>query len=245
VQPISDIVTALSNLAVKPTARVVFDENVAATYYQTPVAKIHAVSKVMGELLDSYYVKSYTTAQYTARTQEYLNALGSNVDIWEIGNEINGEWLGMTSDVVAKMTGAYDIVKAAGKTTALTLYYNEDCWKYPSEEVFTWAQANVPARMKSGLDYVLLSYYEDDCNGLQPDWPTVFQKLGTMFPNSKIGFGETGTTNASMKASYVNRYYNMTINHPRYIGGYFWWYFVQDMVPWTKSLWSTLNTAVQ
>lgn len=41
--------------------------------------------------------------------------MSASVDIWVIGNEINGEWLGDTAGVVAKMTGAYDVVKAAGK----------------------------------------------------------------------------------------------------------------------------------
>jgi hypothetical protein len=136
-------------------------------------------------------------------------------------------------------------VKGAGKKAALTLYYNEDCWANSSNEMFTWANKNVPANMKSGLDYVLISYYEDDCNNLQPNWPTVFSKLAAMFPNSKIGFGETGTNKAGSKASYITRYYNMTINQPNYIGGYFWWYGWQDLVPMTNPLWTTFNNAIQ
>ena len=50
----------------------------------------------MGEILDSFFVKNISTAAYGTRTTEYLNTLGDNVDIWEIGNEINGEWLGDT-----------------------------------------------------------------------------------------------------------------------------------------------------
>jgi hypothetical protein len=199
----------------------------------------------MGELLDSFYMKKYSLEAYKNRTTEYLDTLGDTVDIWEIGNEINGEWLGDIPSVAAKMTAAYDIVKQRNKVAALTLYYNEDCWMYPSEEMFTWAEKNVPSRMKQGLDYVWVSYYEDDCNGLQPNWPAVFQKLGQMFPNSKIGFGEAGTNVAGRKEEYIKRYYNMEINHPRYVGGYFWWYFKQDMVPYTKPLWDVLNTAIQ
>ena len=221
------------------------DEGQTSSYYKTAAAQIHAVSFVMGEILDSFYMNSVTPAQYSARTTELMNGLGSNVDIWEVGNEINGEWLGTNTDTVAKMTSAYNLVKTAGKTAALTLYYNEQCWANPSNEMFTWATANIPANMKSGLDYVLISYYEDDCNGLQPDWPTVFHKLAVMFPNSKIGFGETGTNNSNLKAAYINRYYNMTINEPNYIGGYFWWYGKQDFIPMTKPLWTTFNEAIR
>ncbi len=250
---LSTLMTSLSSLTYKPTARVVFDEFVAASEYKSMVQQIHSVSFVMGEILDSFYMPQYTTQAYVNRTLEYLNSMGTSVDIWEIGNEINGEWLGDTASVVAKMTGAYDAVKAAGKTTALTLYYNKNCWERSDHEMFTWAQANVPDRMKSGLDFVLISFYEDDCNGIQPDWNQEFQKLGVMFPNSKIGFGETGTIYTARKADYINRYYrDMVVTHPRFIGGYFWWYFdaqqnggTGDMTPQSNYLWDVLNNATR
>lgn len=239
------ILKSLSSLAKKPTARVVFDEFVPASEYKPIVDQIHPVSYVMGEILDSYYVPQYSTQAYINRTVEYLNTLGSSVDIWEVGNEVNGEWLGDTATVTAKISGAYDAVKAAGKTTALTLYFNQGCYSRADHEMFTWATANVPDRMKTGLDYVFISFYEDDCNGIQPDWNVVFQKLGTLFPNSKIGFGENGTTNSALKETYINRYYKMTVNHPRFVSGNFWWYFdAGDMVPQTNYLWQVLNNAI-
>jgi hypothetical protein len=239
---LSSITTALKNLSQKPTTRIVFDEGVSASYYLNATKQIHEVSYIMGEILDSFYVKNYSVSEYIKRTEEYYNLLSPYVDIWEVGNEINGEWLGNASDVAQKMTGAYDFIKSKGKVTALTLYYNEDCWMYPSEEMFTWANKNVPARMKTGLDYVLVSYYEQDCNGLRPDWEKVFAKLAEMFPNSKIGFGEIGTTESSeAKADMIERYYKMNISQERFIGGYFWWYFMQDMVPMTKPMWQVLN----
>ena len=239
------IVTSLSKLAFKPTTRIVFDENTPATAYTSAAAEIHKVSNVMGEILDSFYVPGITPAAYQARTVEYMTALGDNVDIWEIGNEINGEWLGATPDVVAKMNGAYTEVKSRGKKAALTLYYNEGCYAGQANEMFTWAEANVSAAMKQGLDYVFISYYEDDCNNLQPAWPAVFKKLGAMFPNSKIGFGEAGTLNTANKAAFIQRYYSMKIDEPNYVGGVFWWYFLQDCVPSTNPLWNTFNTAIQ
>ncbi|MBI5532557.1 MAG: hypothetical protein HY898_07570 [Deltaproteobacteria bacterium] len=244
VSGMADILDSLQKLSHKPTARVVFDEFVPAADYQDPVSQIHAVSFVMGEILDSEFVDQVTVAEYSARTAEYLSALGNDVDVWEVGNEINGEWLGATSDVAAKMTAAFDLVKQQGKRAALTLYYNEDCWSQADHEMFTWTEANVPASMKQGLDQVLVSYYEDDCNGLQPDWATVFQKLATMFPNSQLGMGECGTTDPAKKAEYVHRYYTMKVAQPRYIGGQFWWYFRQDMVPSTLPLWTTLEAAM-
>lgn len=244
VSRLGDITESLRRLSKMPTTRIVFDEEVEPDYYRKPAVAINKVSYVMGEILDSFYVKTVSVPGYIDRTRKYLNALSDVVDIWEVGNEINGEWLGANDDVVAKMSGAYDLVKSQNKTAALTLYYNQDCWSRKSNEMFTWANANIPYRMKQGLDYVFISYYEADCNGLKPDWPAVFQKLSVMFPGSKIGFGEVGTASRTKKAEYLTRYYTQKINVPNYVGGHFWWYYRQDMVPYTKPLWNTLNSVI-
>ena len=240
---INRTVESLANLAKVPTTRVVFDEYQPASEYVTPVVKIRPVSYVMGELLDSFYVKRYSVQAYTNRSVEYLSTLGNYVDIWEIGNEINGEWLGSTPDVVAKLTSAYNIFKSAGKPVAITLYYNENCWSKKSNEMFTWAKNNIPDNIKQNTDYILVSYYEEDCNNLKPDWQSVFTELHTIFPNSKLGFGEVGTSKKAKKEEYLLRYYSIKPNVPNFVGGYFWWYFKQDMVPYTKDLWNTLNNA--
>jgi hypothetical protein len=241
VDGINKITNSLGNLQKKPTARIVFDEFVQPSYYRDPVVQIKQVSYVMGELLDSFYVPQYSVNDYLQRTRDYTAQLGDAVDIWEVGNEVNGEWLGNTPDVVAKISGAYDIVKGQGHTAALTLYYNAGCYAKPANEMFTWAAANVPDRMKQGLDYVLISYYEDDCENLHPDWQPVFDKLHAMFPNSKIGFGEVGTSKKAKKQEYMQRYYSTKITTPNFIGGYFWWYGKQDLVPMWKNLWQVFN----
>jgi len=206
---------------------------------------LHPKSYIMGEILDSYYVKDYSIAEYRSRVKEYLDVHGDKVDIWEIGNEVNGEWLGNPDHVATKIEDAYRQVKARNYKTALTLYYNKDCWAHSWEEMFRWAKTRLSNNLRSGLDYVLVSYYEGDCNNLRPDWQSVFDKLGQLFPNSKLAFGEIGTSNPRKKAQYLKRYYTMKIHHPRYVGGHFWWYYIQDMVPKTKPLWSTLETILK
>jgi hypothetical protein len=244
ISKLSTIVTSLSKLCKKPTTRIVFDEWVPATNYVDAVNKIHPVSFIMGEILDSYYMKQYNLQQYTDRTNEYLNLLGDKVDIWEIGNEVNGEWCGKTSDVVAKLNAAYDIVKAKNKKAELTLYYNYNCWETASNEMFRWANANISTKMKNGLDYVFVSYYEDDCNGYQPNWQKMMDSLHVMFPNSKIGIGECGTNKSTKKAAYINRYYSTKVTTKNFVGGCFWWYFRQDCIPYTKALWTTMDNAL-
>lgn len=251
VEDVNAIIASADHLARFPTNRIVFDEGVGPSYYAPKVEKIRSHSYVMGEILDSAYVRSYSVRRYHNRVAHYLAKLGTNVDIWEVGNEVNGEWLGRTPIVVKKMVDAYKQTRAKGYRTALTLYYNPGCWSKRANRTFKWAAANVPKRMKSKLDYVFLSYYEQDCNGLrlsEKQWQAVFNRLHAMFPNSKIGFGEIGADpNRSLayRKDYMKRYYGLHISTPNYVGGYFWWYGRQDLTPWNKKpLWRTLNRAI-
>ena len=236
------IVDSLGALRHRPTTRIVFDKEHDATFYADGVRNIHAVSGTLGQLLDSTDVEAVSVDTVAARARGFMATLGDAVDIWEIGNEINGwPWLGQTPDVIAKMTTAFDVVDAAGRPTALTLYYNQGCVDDPDHEMFTWTEANVPSRMRQQLAYVLISYYEDDCSGLQPDWPAVFDRLGRLFPNSKLGFGEVGTRDPTRKAAYMRRYYAMRLDNPAWIGGFFWWWGREDVVPRSQPLWAVLD----
>src|SRR6266446_8449278 len=42
-------------------------------------------------------MKNYTPSQLTAWTLSYTQTLGNLIDIWEIGNEVNGNWVGSTA----------------------------------------------------------------------------------------------------------------------------------------------------
>jgi hypothetical protein len=250
---LTGVVGSLGALPHKPTARIVFDETQQPAYYAQAVPAVHAVAYVMGELLDSQYVATTTVTQYTQRTSDYLSAFPSGVDLWEVGNEINGNWLGTESDVVAKMTGAFDLVKAAGGKTELTLFGCSDSGQ--TYDMISWAQANVPPRMLGGLDYVLVSYYEGDCGSPRSDWTSAFQQLRALFPTAGLGFGEVGYVDTggndlalqdeSGGAAYLQKYYSMQIPVPGYVGGYFWWYYAEDMVPSSQPLFAVLSSALQ
>jgi hypothetical protein len=243
------VVEALERMPRRMMARVVFDESVAARKYVEHVAAIHRVADVMGEILDSQYVRAVDVRTYIRRTAVYLDVMGDEVDVWEIGNEINGEWLGRTKDVVAKMKGAYELVKARHKRAALTFHLSTGCHSDPRHEMFRWAQANVPESMKEGLDYVFVSYYEDRCKTPPPDWQTIFIRLGKMFPRARLGIGECGFSVSQpedpQKAAYLRRVYGMRVRAPRFVGGFFYWQFNSDMVPTSRPLWKTLHGLVR
>jgi hypothetical protein len=241
VSPIEALTDALASLSQKPTARIVFDVRRQAITYLPAARDIHAVSYVMGALVDSVSISTTSVDAYAARTTDYLNELSEYVDIWEIGNEVNGEWVGPSDKVQAKISGAYAQVKERDKRTALTLYYNQGCVQKPEHEIFTWAQNYIPLEMRQGLDYVWVSYYEQRCHRPEPDWDQVFTRLHELFPHAKLGIGGCGTSDPAQKAELIQHFYGLDVAVPSFVGGYFWWYFREDMQPTSAPLWAVLN----
>jgi hypothetical protein len=250
------IVDGLRQLPRMPTTRIYFDVNEPAKYYEAPVSQLRPVSYLMGELLDSADETRITTAAYSARVKSYVAAFKDQIDLWEIGNEVNGNWTGRYPTVEAKLTTAYDDVAAAHERTALTLYYNVGCGDGPAElDPIAFSRVYVPSTVRNGLSFVLLSYYEDNCNGIRPGagtWKTYFAELHTLYPHALLGFGEVGMNNPATartlgKAESLARYYyGLGIKLPYYVGGYFWWYFYEDCLPYqSKPLWITLQAGFQ
>jgi hypothetical protein len=248
----ASIVAGLRHLPEVPTARIYFDVTEPAGYYAPAVNALRPVSYLMGELLDSSDETHISTSAYDARVKSYLSALGNRVDLWEIGNEVNANWTGSYRSVRAKLTAAYNDVTAAGRRTALTLYYNAGCGDGPAElSPVAFSRSYVPPAVRHGLDYVLLSYYEDDCKGIRPaaaTWRAYFEQLHLLYPDALLGFGEIGMNNPatattlSAAKSLIRHYYGLALKLPYYIGGYFWWYFKEDGLPYTsKPLWGALR----
>jgi hypothetical protein len=98
----------------------------------------------------------------------------------------------------------------------------------------------------------LISWYPDQCPCEKPDWAVVYTTLASIFPNAKVGFGEIGTANPQGGSVYEKN--EITMYYPlgrtlaglpiSYVGGYFWWYAAEEMVPWPGSLGDRLNAAM-
>jgi hypothetical protein len=238
------LAAGLRNLPEAPTTRLYFDTREPAGYYAAAVTALRPVSYLMGELLDSSDEAGITAPAYRARVKSYLAAFGNKVDVWEIGNEVNGNWAGSYPTVAAKLTGAYSDVAAAGKRSALTLYYNVGCGDGPAElDPLAFSRSYVPAAVRDGLGYVLLSYYEGDCRGLRPSaatWTAYFRHLHVLYPHALLGFGEVGLSHpATAKTqaaamSMIRYYYGLSIKLRYFVGGYFWWYFTEDGLPYAS-----------
>jgi hypothetical protein len=243
---LKEVVRALDGFTRTPTVRVVFDGgNTAAADYVEALKAIRQKAYVMGELYDSYDIKNCPVEDYRKRTREYWKTLKDLVDIWEVGNEVNGEWLGPTNETVAKVGYAARYLKERGAKIALTTFHYEGCSE-PEYDMFTWSKRNLDAKLRKSFDYVLVSYYEESCEGRRPDWDKVFRRLGVLYPSSLLGFGEVGLAKPeSGKAEYLRRYYAIRPAVKKWAGGYFWWFFNQDCVPKEKPLWAVLRDAIR
>lgn len=246
---IAAVTASLAALPRMPVARVLFDAGQQPADYTTAVTALRPVSYLMGTPVDSSEVSGYSVPAYVGRFRRYVAAFGRQIDVWEIGNEVNGDWLGSTDDVVAKITGADQVVRAAGGRAALTLYDNIGCSSDRDHDMLTWAQRELSAGLRESLDYVLISYYESDCANIRPsasDWSRLFAQLHALFPQAKLGFGEVGAdprAPVAVKQEYLSRYYTLPTFDQAYLGRYFWWYYVEDMLPFQNNpLWQQLAT---
>lgn len=246
---------ASERLLNRPTIRVVFDP-VAPSCYAGAVPALDRYGYTMGELVDSSAMKRYTLRQVRTRVLAYLRTLGRSVDLWEIGNEVNGEWLSavrcpggaecaaQARDVMSKVEAMYDAVTAAGYPTALTLYYQPPQTVTAGYDMLAWEKHYVPRRMHAGLRYVSVSYYETDNAGIRPSpsqWDAIFKQLSADFPNAQVGFGEIGmdkpiTAATLARATGIFNYYQGLSFHdvPAYTRAGFWWNAAEDLVPSTK-----------
>ena len=249
---LGELVASARHLPETPTTRIYFQVSEPPGYYATAIRRLRPVSYLMGELLDSSDETHISVAAYRRRVRSYLAAFRNEVDLWEIGNEVNGNWTGRYATVEKKLTVAYNAVSDAKRRTALTLYYNARCGDGKGElGPLAFSRRYVPRAVRNGLTYVFISYYERNCHGIRPGvrtWREFFRKLHALYPRARLGFGEIGLSRPvsqrtiAAARSQIRYYYGLRIRLPYYAGGYFWWYYAEDCLPYSgKPLWSALR----
>jgi len=113
VSDVSQIVASLRHLPRTPVTRIYFDVTQPVGFYKTAIGELHPVSYLMGELLDSSDERRISTAEFGERVRSFLAAYGDQIDIWEIGNEVNGDWTGPYQEVAAKQCSDRDLRRIA------------------------------------------------------------------------------------------------------------------------------------
>jgi hypothetical protein len=216
------IVKTLKPFNKKVGVRIVCDLGVDISEYTEHFKNIKSVTNfLMAEICDSASMKLLDPEQFKERTKTIKDTLGSYIDVYEIGNEVNGDWLGISTE--QKIKNAQDVL--LDKKMAITFYSCEsDNWIHWI--VTNWMVSNVDLVRK--CQYVFLSEYPQDNNGYRTDFNDFFNFISNIHPNCQIGYGECGTNVKSMKVKEFNYYYKSQHakfkSNPRYFGGYFWWY---------------------
>lgn len=273
---------------------------------------------LLGTIADSYNMYSYLRkdsdpswpdgyGNYERWTRRLVEKMGGLVDIWEVGNEVNGEWYGwkdkkykksderddrqdskmrdkretMRNRIKHELSLALKAVRDVRPEalTAMTLLYNADqdnnkCTEFSEYKMNDWAGIYLTPEVRSNVDFVLLSYYENpqDCAEVTRDpnklWD-VLVSLRKLFTGEEtvFGFGEisykatcyrdkeneiedkeriNNRTCQQGQREYVERYYQpldrqlsalvktktppSDVKAIKFVGGYFYWYFLQDMI---------------
>ncbi|MGZ5319745.1 MAG: hypothetical protein ACXWFU_14645 [Actinomycetota bacterium] len=237
-------------------ARVVFDLGQGPAAYDAIVGAMQAKGiVVVGQILDSFPFHKLTLAQWKQRVRTFVDHF-PQIDIWEIGNEVNGEWLG--AQVPAKLEYAAGYVKAqdASDTTMLTVYWQMGTAGHPGNAVFQWIHDRVSPQLAADVDVVALSTWIGDAPlGLAHD--EVFERLHGLFPGSRLAMGELGYwepdtsrvwwwrsrshPTTTVRRAVVRHMYLANLAFPYSVGGGFWWYYVQEMSE-RQGLWRTLRS---
>jgi hypothetical protein len=255
---------AIQGLVHTPTSRVVVDPGVSAGTYKSRMSALSPYTYWMVELVDSSYMAGDSQSTVQSLTNSMVSGIGNTADLWEIGNEVNGNWLSNESngaDVIPKIDYMYNTVAAAGGKTVLTFFYEGEpsdpnnciATGHGGNDMFTWIATNFTnapttktQAIRTGVNYVGVSWYPDQCPGENPNWGAVFTKLAGIFPNAQVGFTELGTANpengSAFEQNEISTYYPMQAAvgglPANYFGGYFWWYFAEEykvVTPWINA----------
>lgn len=266
VDHLGQVEEALARHSRRPTARIVFQHGVGPAGYARAVRRLHDDADLMGELLDSTALRRTTVAAYRARTRDFVRRFGDRLDYCEIGNELNGEWVGRPRTIDAKVAAAYDVVESENAEldlrSVITLNYwpSHDCYAHDWEATLPFAR-QLPHGVRRGVDVVLLSFYETACSPrARPpaaQFAATLRALTRVFAHARVGFGEIGAQGRAdgfpeptlaEKERIARRYIGMHDQlreavGARYVGGYFWWYYATDAVAWNRpeSLWPVLE----
>ena len=197
--------------------RIVFDLGTSPADFDIAIRAAHAKGLlVLGLPFDSTSARAClpvaspthcTAAEYQSRFRTIVNHFSHNadaalnIDAWEVGNEINGEWIDEnpangaysygSGEMATKVAAAADYVHAHTTVpTVGTLYWQVSTSNRPLNSTFTWAKNNlVDTGYASKLDVVLLSTYVEDAP-LGSGFDEIMSTLATMFSGKSIGLGE-------------------------------------------------------
>jgi hypothetical protein len=227
--------------------RLVLDPDTPLREYAAPVAAAHRLGlRVLALPIDSSEMAALSDAAWRARITAAVDAL-PDVDEWEAGNEVNGDWLG--EDVAARVAWAVDHVHEQTAATVLVTLYWQLGEGEAENSIFNWLAAH-PESVARADDVGLSVYPEEHPMGAATD--AVLTRLHDVLPGrtlliSELGYGSEDLQpiwwwgsptdqEGAGRAAVASLYTLAPAGYPFTGGGPFWWYFAQDANPGTPLL---------
>ncbi len=204
--------------------------------------KLHI--RPMGQLFDSASQAAVPLPEFKARVDAALSFPDfDKFASWEVGNEVNGGWLG--AGMTEKIEYAAEKVKARfpGKPVCLTFYWYgvEDTIE---TSTFNWIASHITQKIRDHIDCVAMSIYIDQ-QPLGFSWEPLMAKLAEAFPGKSVMTGEmvfsdhttpiyykeypADWTEEQASLAYIQDRYAASFATPNAVGGGFWWYYDDQM----------------
>ncbi|MBI3551482.1 MAG: hypothetical protein HY077_03105 [Elusimicrobia bacterium] len=210
--------------------------------------------RIMGTVLDTnQWPSKLTPSVYSDRTRNLVLHYSDQIKTWEVGSEINGDWLGgakspLSPDQIFKI---YSAAAAQVKTiepsleTVATLYWWDGTAPDEVHTLYGWLTRYVPMGFGKNLDIAALSLWPED-NPVGTAFEPVFERLREVLPDKRIMLGSFGYVEQTDVKGYwwlhpsdvdggrkdlAILYAGASCALPRSLCGGFWWQTLDQMLP--------------
>lgn len=223
--------------------------------YDAVVKELHSRGlHVMGTILDTnQWPSKLTAAIYAERTRNIVLHYSEQIKTWEVGCEINGDWLGgtkepLSTDEVFKifMAGAEQVksIEPSLETVA-TLYWWDGTAPDEAHSLSGWLTRYVPQGFGRNVDVVALSLWPED-NPVGMAFESVFDQVREQMPDKKLMLGSFGYVEQDALKGYwwyhandvdggrkdlAILYTGASCGVSRSLCGGFWWQTLDQMLP--------------
>jgi hypothetical protein len=156
--------------------------------------------KILGAILDTaQWPKTLTPEAYAERVKNIVLHYKGQVSSWEIGSEINGDWLGGASEPLSldKVYQIYAAGAAKAKEldpeteTAATLYWWEATAPDRAHSLSGWLKRYVPKGFGKNVDLIGVELYPED-NPVGMAFERAFDTVADAVPGPKLMLSSFG-----------------------------------------------------